>query len=552
MTDDKKPESDVTIVVQKPEAARDGAHESGEAAGDSNLRTTVAGAGDKKPDPAPEAGAPPEAVPRRAAENAVKREPATEKAGESRPLPAAGRKEEPARKGSGVRLFLIVTFLLILGAGAYVAMQPGSDWLRLFPFMPGADRQSQTARTSAPQGSMSYEWVQTGMPMQLVRDMLGEPLQIRADGRSTVWEYDTGAGVFLVTFQDGNVSYRGLTSYPATRVERSAQENAPQSTATYPQKTQSAPAASPWTGPGFTTSGAGAVSRQEPASPGYDRIRLGMSPGEVSKILGEPVQVKQVGKAVEWEYDTGTGYFEVRFNRDSVVFKDHVAYHKPKTAQASPTTTVPQSLPADVPASQFSVPPPQTVALPSTAPVTGAAAGFAGASSRQDLASPGYDQIRLGMSPDEVSRILGEPAEVKPVGTAIEWEYDTGKGYFEVRFQRNSVVFKDMVPYHKGKTAQSAPPPGVVPDPAAFERIKTGMTRDAVTRILGKPTLVKQLRTSIEWEYETPQGVFEVRFRKNRVAFAGMAPSEGSLGAAPPSMNVPQAPLPVSSGLGTN
>ena len=62
-----------------------------------------------------------------------------------------------------------------------------------------------------------------------------------------------------------------------------------------------------------------------------------------------------------------------------------------------------------------------------------------------------------------------------------------------------------------------------------------GMTSEAVMQILGKPAQVKKLRVSVEWEYETPQGTFDVRFRNNRVNFRGIDPESVKPGVSAPS-----------------
>ena len=84
-----------------------------------------------------------------------------------------------------------------------------------------------------------------------------------------------------------------------------------------------------------------AESQQEWVLPAYDQVQTGMASAAVKSILGEPAEVKKVGRAIEWEYDTGTGFFEVRFLRDKVVFKAMTPYHIAKPAQTAPATTVP-------------------------------------------------------------------------------------------------------------------------------------------------------------------------------------------------------------------
>ncbi len=219
----------------------------------------------------------------------------------------------------------------------------------------------------------------------------------------------------------------------------------------------------------------------------YDQVQLGMSSDLVRQLLGEPLQVKPVGQLIEWEYDTGAGFFEVRFMNSNVVFKGHVAYH---------ATSLQPQMASSMPVGQVSV-------------STGS----------------GYDQIQLGMSPEGVKQILGEPPQVKKIGRQIEWEYDTGSGYFEVRFDQGQVVHKGMTSYHGGNVenvapVSASPRPGVATP--AFDQIQVGMTADVVRQILGEPAEVKRLTNSIEWEYKTQRGIFEVRFQGSKVVFRGM------------------------------
>ena len=54
-------------------------------------------------------------------------------------------------------------------------------------------------------------------------------------------------------------------------------------------------------------------------------------------------------------------------------------------------------------------------------------------------------------------------------------------------------------------------------------RISIGMTPEQVREILGDPWQVKKLSHSIEWEYPTPNGLFEARFRNGTVVYVGFA-----------------------------
>lgn len=325
----------------------------------------------------------------------------------------------------------------------------------------------------------------------------------------------------------------------------------------------------------------GAGQQQEPAqnapagiqgtlsgpSPKHEWVQAGMPSQTVRDIMGQPLRVGAAGQMLQWEYDTGTELFIVRFQDDKVYDKgltpypstvDSRAAQTPSTSSSAQVSQPPQTTQTaqTAPAAQI-VPTPQVAPATQTAPASadpGVGAGTASVSTspQQNSSAPRYDRIQLGMTSEAVRGILGGPVDVKKVGRAIEWEYDTGTGYFEVRFRRNKVVYKGMSTYHTPKTAQpsspaaSPQPAGVAPAPLDYGKITVGMTPEAVTQILGNPAQVKKLRISIEWEYETPQGTFEVRFRNNRVSWRGMAASH------PAGTGTPAAPASGSPGGGSS
>jgi hypothetical protein len=49
-------------------------------------------------------------------------------------------------------------------------------------------------------------------------------------------------------------------------------------------------------------------------------------------------------------------------------------------------------------------------------------------------------QVRMGMTSDEVSQIMGSPNETKTRRGRVEWEYHTPQGKYEIKFQNDRVV----------------------------------------------------------------------------------------------------------------
>jgi outer membrane protein assembly factor BamE (lipoprotein component of BamABCDE complex) len=48
-------------------------------------------------------------------------------------------------------------------------------------------------------------------------------------------------------------------------------------------------------------------------------------------------------------------------------------------------------------------------------------------------------QVQMGMSPDQVQKIMGAPSQTKQKGTKLEWEYLTPQGKVEIEFLNNQV-----------------------------------------------------------------------------------------------------------------
>jgi hypothetical protein len=146
-------------------------------------------------------------------------------------------------------------------------------------------------------------------------------------------------------------------------------------------------------------------------SPGDSgQIRHGMTSAQVRQIMGGPAQVKKVGRLIEWEYRTPAGTFEVRFRHDRVVF----------TGMSGDLTNAPRGTTSG------------TVRPGGAAPLGGATA--------PGVAAGAFGDIRVGMTMEEVRQTLGNPARLERLGGAVEWEFFSPDGKFEVRFQNNKVV----------------------------------------------------------------------------------------------------------------
>jgi hypothetical protein len=73
----------------------------------------------------------------------------------------------------------------------------------------------------------------------------------------------------------------------------------------------------------------------------YDLVEAGMTSNAVRQILGEPLRKNVVEQLVQWEYDTGTGLFEVKFRNDMVVSRNMIAYSETRGQPGFPACNNP-------------------------------------------------------------------------------------------------------------------------------------------------------------------------------------------------------------------
>ena len=427
MSDPEKPEEDATIVVKGRESIKGEGDEPQKAKDDPGTLTFVIQPPETQSSGSAPEGKPP-AEPASPGKGKEKVKDAPTAAGPAYRLPDIPRspqKAGPQKKGGGGALVLFLLLLLALGGGAYLYMQ-GSDWSSRLPFKSGADQRQESAQ-SAPaisQGTQAepaekHQWVQPGMPTQVVKNLMGNPVRVGIVDQMLRWEYDTGTELLIVRFQDDKVFDKSLVPH-SSAPDTTTSARAP-STSTSVQDTQatqatqtSPPAAGTQTAAATTETQAPA--QQDTGAPRYDQVQVGMTSDAVSKTLGEPANKKKIGRAIAWQYDTGTGYFEVKFERNKVVTKGMTDYAASKPAETAPPAT----------------------ASTSTAQTTSSAPAEA------SPAAADYDKIKVGMTPEAVTQILGKPVAVKKLRTSVEWEYKTAQGIFEVRFRNNKVSFKGM------------------------------------------------------------------------------------------------------------
>jgi hypothetical protein len=102
----------------------------------------------------------------------------------------------------------------------------------------------------------------------------------------------------------------------------------------------------------------------------------------------------------------------------------------PPPAQTPPPAAAPA--PAPPAAATPAAPSP---AVPAGTPATATPGQPAAGAPSQDAS-----QIQMGMSGEDVKKIMGEPSQTKQKGAMVEWKWMTPKGKVEVNIQDNKVV----------------------------------------------------------------------------------------------------------------
>ena len=137
----------------------------------------------------------------------------------------------------------------------------------------------------------------------------------------------------------------------------------------------------------------------------------------------------------------------------------------------------------------------------------------------------GTTRIIIGMTPEQVREILGDPWQVKKLSHSIEWEYPTPKGLFEARFRNGTVVYVGFA-RQKSEMMQGSPlsqgmsekhgTSGQL-DVTTFDLIHNNMTTDQVRQLVGGPDWIEEKANSVSWKYQTTQSNVKVKFRDGRV-----------------------------------
>jgi hypothetical protein len=104
--------------------------------------------------------------------------------------------------------------------------------------------------------------------------------------------------------------------------------------------------------------------------------------------------------------------------------------------QAPPPAQTPPPAAAPAPAPPAAAPPAApSPAAPAGTPATATPGQPAAVAPSQDAT-----QIQMGMSGEDVKKIMGEPGQTKQKGAMVEWKWVTPKGKVEVNIQDNKVV----------------------------------------------------------------------------------------------------------------
>jgi serine/threonine protein kinase len=133
-------------------------------------------------------------------------------------------------------------------------------------------------------------------------------------------------------------------------------------------------------------------------------------------------------------------------------------------------------------------------------------------------------RISIGMTPEQVLEILGDPWQVKKLPRSIEWEYPTPKGLFEARFRNGTVVYVGFA-RQKSEMMQDSPLPQMSEkhgtsrrlDVTTFDLIHNNMTTDQVRQLVGGPDWIEEEANSVSWKYHSTQSNVRVKFVNGRV-----------------------------------
>ncbi len=95
-------------------------------------------------------------------------------------------------------------------------------------------------------------------------------------------------------------------------------------------------------------------------------------------------------------------------------------------------------------------------------------------------ASAGFDKVAAGMSIDEVTSIMGSPKTQVSMGEITQYHWEKGPAQVIVQFKDGKVFNKVYSADRSGSSAGAG-------KKVDFAKVKVGMMRDEVVKILGRP-----------------------------------------------------------------
>lgn len=107
------------------------------------------------------------------------------------------------------------------------------------------------------------------------------------------------------------------------------------------------------------------------------------------------------------------------------------------------------------------------------------AAGDKAADAKADAAATKFDQVKPGMTIEQVTQIMGAPTHQIAGPDAVQYHWQKGSANFMVLFKDGKVISTVSGSDRRADAAGKA---------KDFGKIKVGMTRDEVVGILGHPT----------------------------------------------------------------